>query len=82
MSRTRRAHVDMDPSEYEALAQLAAARHVSVATLIRAAVRTAYLETRAPRAEAVDQIAAMCLPVDPWPQMKEALEDAYDAGLP
>lgn len=82
MAQTRRAQILMEPDEYDALARIAEARQVSVAELIRVAVRAAYLGSRDSRLDAVERIAAMELPVDGWAQMKAEIEEAYDAGLP
>jgi predicted DNA-binding ribbon-helix-helix protein len=71
----------MDPEEYDELARIAEARKVSVAELIRAAVRTVYLRSRDDRMAAVERIAAMELPIDSWARMKADIEDAYDAGV-
>lgn len=82
MAQTRRAQILMEPEEYDQLVQLAAERMVSVAELIRAAVRAQYLGSDPDRSAAVDRIAAMNLPVGPWETMKQEIEEAYDAGLP
>lgn len=82
MAQTRRAQILMDPEEYDELARIAEARMVSVAELIRRAVRVVYLRSRDDRMATVERIAAMDLPVDSWARMKSELEEAYDAGLP
>ncbi len=81
MAHTRRAQILMDPEEYDELARIAEAKKVSVAELIRAAVRTVYLRSRDDRMAAVERIAAMELPIDSWARMKADIEDAYDAGV-
>ena len=82
MTQTRRAQILMDPEEYDELARIAEAKLVSVAELIRTAVRTVYLRSPEDRLAAVERIAAMELPVDSWSQMKAEIEEVYDAGLP
>ncbi|MCK6527573.1 hypothetical protein L6R50_08425 [Myxococcota bacterium] len=82
MAPTRRAQILMDPEEYDELARIAEARMVSVAELIRNAVRVVYLRSRDDRLATVGRIVAMDLPVEPWPRTKAEIEDAYDAGLP
>lgn len=63
MARARRVQIRMEPDEYDTLARIAEARQVSVAELIRVAVRAAYLGSRDSRLDAVERIAAMELPV-------------------
>ncbi len=82
MAHTRRAQILMEPEEYEQLVRIAERREVSVAELIRSAVRAVYLRSPAERTAAVDRIASMDLPTAPWPELKREIEDAYDAGLP
>jgi predicted DNA-binding ribbon-helix-helix protein len=82
MAHTRRAQILMEPEEYEQLARIAERRSVSVAELIRSAVRAVYLRSADERAAVVERIASMGLPTAPWPDLKREIEDAYDAGLP
>lgn len=82
MAHTRRAQILMEPDEYERLARIAKRRAVSVAELIRSAVRSVYLQSAQEREAAVDRIASMESPAAPWPELKREIEDAYDAGLP
>lgn len=82
MAQTRRAQILMEPEEYDELARIAEARMVSVAELIRTAVRVVYLRSGDDRTATVERIVAMDLPVESWAQMKSEIEGAYDAGLP
>ena len=82
MAHARRVQILMDPDEYDELARIAEARMVSVAELIRTAVRVVYLRSRDDRMATVERIAAMDLPIDPWDRMKVEIEDACDAGVP
>ncbi len=82
MAHTHRTQILMEPEEHARLARLAAQKRVSVADLIRTAIRLHYPYTPQDRAAAVDRIAAMTFPVEPWPEMKRDIEDAYDAGIP
>jgi predicted DNA-binding ribbon-helix-helix protein len=82
MPSRRRAQILMEPEEYDELTRIAEAKRVSVAELIRTAVRVVYLRSRDDRLATVDRIAAMELPIDSWDQMKSEIEAAYDAGIP
>lgn len=82
MAHTHRAQILMEPTEYEELTRIAEREKVSVAELIRAAVRAAYLRSPDDRLATVERIAARDLPIESWAQMKAEIEEAYDAGLP
>jgi len=82
MAHTRRVQILMEPDEYEQLVRIAERRAVSVAELIRSAVRSVYLRSTDERTAAVDRIASMDLPTAPWPDLKREIEEACDAGLP
>lgn len=82
MAHTRRAQILMEPEEYEQLERIAEREGVSVAELVRRAVRARYLQAPEDRRAAVARIAAMSVALEPWSQVKRDIEDAYDAGLP
>jgi len=82
VGHTRRTQILMEPEEYEQLARIAEGRGVSVAELFRSAVREKYLASTEDRLAAVARISAMNVPLGDWSQMKQDIEDAYDAGLP
>lgn len=82
MSANRRAQILMEPAEYEQLRRIARQRHVSVGELVRVAVRERFLSGADERRDAAARIAAMALPVGAWAEMKQEIEEAYDAGLP
>ena len=81
MAHTRRAQILMEPEEYEQLVRIAQLRMVSVAELVRTAVRVLYFCSPDDRKATVARIAAMELPVGRWEEMKQEIEGAYDAGL-
>ena len=80
MARTKRAQILMDPAEYEQLEIRAAREGVSVAELVREAVRERYLKASPRKAEAAADIIAMDLPVVDWPDIDRDAESAHDAG--
>lgn len=82
MAHTRRVQLLMEPEEYDGLARIADSRGVSVAEVIRSAIRSTCSPSKADRIAAVERIAAIGLPVDDWSRMKAELEEAYDGGVP
>ena len=81
MARTKRAQILMDPAEYQQLEILAAREGVSVAELVREAVRERYLDAPPRKTEAAARITAMTLPVVEWEDIDLETEDAHDAGV-
>ena len=81
MAQTRHAHILMDPDEYDQLAEVARLAKVSVAELIRRAVRERYLRRPAHARSAVDRLAALSLELPPWDALGEELAEAKDGGL-
>jgi len=69
MAHTRRTQLLMEPDEYAELERIAEQKRVSVAELIRTAVRVVYLRSPDDKLATVGHIAAMNLPVDSWSQM-------------
>ncbi len=68
---TRRVQVMLSPQQYERLETLARARGVSVGALIRQAIQEAFLQPdEAERMRAVQDLAALRLPVAGWEQME------------
>ena len=81
MARTKRAQILMEPAEYQQLEVLADREGVSVAELVREAVRERYLDAPPRKTEAAARIAAMTLPVVEWEDIDQEAEDAHDAGV-
>jgi hypothetical protein len=81
MARTKRAQILMEPAEYRQLEVLAAREGVSVAELVREAVRERYLDAPPRKIEAAARITAMALPVVAWEDIDQEIEDAHDAGV-
>ena len=81
MARTKRAQILMEPAEYEQLEVLAAREGVSVAELVREAVRERYLDAPPRKAEAAARITAMALPVVEWEEIDLETEGAHDASI-
>lgn len=79
MAATRRAQILMDPEEYSRLEELARREKVSVAELIRRAVRRCYLLPREERRALVEEICSMELPLGDWNERD--ITDSHDAGL-
>jgi hypothetical protein len=80
MAVTRRTQILMDPDEFRRLRVLAERRKSSVAELIRAAVREAYLAPQPERRPIVDAILQMKLPKINWKELKKEIEAGH-AGL-
>jgi predicted DNA-binding ribbon-helix-helix protein len=81
---TKRLQILLPPVLWDRLQILARERRVSVATLIRNAVEQAYFAERPSVSplDAVQQLAAMRLPVADWEQMEaESTTGGCDAGL-
>ncbi len=79
MARTKRAQILMEPAEYRQLEIRAAREGVSVAELVRDAVRERYLKVPPRKAEAAAGI--MNLPVVDWQDIDREAEEAHDAGV-
>ena len=71
----------MEPEEYERLEQIARQRNISVAELIRRAVRERYLTGRRQRKRAAARICRMELPIGDWTEIEAWIEESHDAGL-
>ena len=79
MARTKRAQILMEPAEYQQLEIRAAREGVSVAELVREAVRERYLNPPPRKAEAAAAIIAMTLPDVNWQDIDLDAEAAHDA---
>lgn len=82
MAIDRRVQMLMDPEEYGTLERIARAQRVSVAELIRRAVREKYLRANDGKRTAVEDLISMDLPVVDWEELEAEVEEAHDAGLP
>ncbi len=81
MPATRRTQLLMDPDEFRRLRAMARRKKTSVAELIRAAVRTAYLQPPPNRRVIVQKILQMKLPTMDWKKARKEIEAGH-AGLP
>ena len=82
MAQTRRAQVLMEPDEYERLSRLARKRRVSVAALVRAAVREKYFSATEDPRQAAKRITRLNLPVIEWHEIDQLLGEESDERLP
>jgi hypothetical protein len=82
VARTRRTQILLDPEEFRRLRALARQRKVSLAQLIRQAVRQAYLDPAAAedRLAIVERMLSMNLPVMEWADAKKEIENAHSEG--
>ncbi len=81
MARTKRAQILMEPAEYKQLEVRAAQEGVSVAELVREAVRERYLQSSPRKTEAAARITAMKLPVVDWEDVDHDIEGAHDSDV-
>ena len=81
MAATRRAQILMEPAEYRRLEDIARRRKISVAELIRGAVREKYLLPRDRRIAIAEEIAGMKAPIGDWGDVEKEIEDAHCADL-
>jgi hypothetical protein len=79
MAATRRAQILMEPDEYVKLESLARSEKVSVAELIRRAIRRCYFLPPADRTSLVSEICSMDLPLGDWSE--QDITDGHDAAL-
>ena len=82
MAATKRAQILMEPEEYSRLEELARQRRVSVAALIRDAVRQRYFFGHQERRAAVDTICSLNLAVESWELVEAEIAAAHDCTLP
>ena len=80
MAATRRTQLLMNPDEFKQLRALARRRKISVAELIRCAVRESYLKAPVDRKPLVEAILDLKLPRIDWRKAKKEIEAAH-AGL-
>ena len=81
MATTRRAQILMEPEEYQRLEEIARGHGVSVAELIRGAVRERYLGGAGNRKQAAELICAADLEIEEWDVVDAEIEEAHDAAL-
>jgi hypothetical protein len=83
MVPTRTAQITIEPEEYRRLESLAEQMGVSVADLIRTAVRERYLSRSPSRREIVQEILRLEVPIEEdWDQIEEEISRAHADGLP
>lgn len=82
-AKTRRTQILMTPDEHRRLGDLARARGVSLAELIRSAVKERYFSEQAVREEALADLLAMEVPMkEDWEEMESWIEEGHGGGLP
>ena len=81
MSKTKRAQVLMDPEEYEQLEGVARQQGVSVAELVRQAIRDRFFLAPRDRERILDDMFSMNLPVDDWETLEREIEEARSGGV-
>jgi hypothetical protein len=83
MAQTRRAQITIETGEYQQLESLAYRKGVSVADLIRTAVRERYLTRPTSRREIVQEIFRLEVPIEEdWSSIEEEISRAHADGLP
>ncbi len=82
MTASKRAQILMEPEDYRRLEEIARQKNVSVAELIRIAVRERYLGGGAERRAGVESICSMNLPVIPWAAAEAEIAKAHGDVLP
>jgi hypothetical protein len=82
MAQTRRADILTDPAEYDRLEAVARRAKVSVAELIRTAVRERYRRKPTHAQSAVARLAALRLDLPDWDDLARERAEAEDGGLP
>lgn len=81
MAQTKRAQILMAPEEYQRLEDIAQQREVSVAELIRAAVRECYFVRAEDPKKLVASICNMNMPLDDWEVLESEIEETHGNGL-
>ncbi len=77
MAATRRTQLLMEPDEYKRLQREARRRKVSVAQLIRSALRRTYLAEQSDPLPIVEAIVSMALPHIDWKKAKKEIEAGH-----
>ena len=81
MARTREAHVQLEPEEYERLEAVAAERGVSISDLIRDALQDRYLPLAEQRRRAVEAICQLRIPIENWETLEGEIAEAHGGDL-
>ena len=81
MAATRRTQLLMEPEEFARLQAEARRRKMSMAELIRTAVRETYLSREPDRRRIIEAILHMSLPVVEWKHARKEIEAAH-ADIP
>ena len=81
MTATKRAQIMMEPDDYRRLEEIARRREVSVAELIRTAVRDRYLGGGDASHGAVETICGMSLPVIDWAAAETEIVEGHGDGV-
>ena len=81
MGLTKRAQLLMEPDDYQQLVHIAQYEQISVAELIRTAVRERYLTQPKKPEELVEAICAMNLEVIDWESLEADITEAHGESL-
>ncbi len=81
MAKSRRVQLLMDPEEYRKIQRIAHQRAVSVAEVVRTAVRDRWLRKSASRDGALTDILSMGIPVEDWTTTESIILEVHDAGV-
>ena len=81
MAQTKRAQILMAPEEYQRLEDIAQQRDVSVAELIRAAVRECYFVRVEDPKKLVASICNMNMPLAGWEVLESEIGEAHGDGI-
>ncbi|MBM4352686.1 MAG: ribbon-helix-helix protein, CopG family [Deltaproteobacteria bacterium] len=82
MAQTRRAQILMEPGEYGRLEKLARQSGVSVAELIRRAIKEQYFAGSTTAPKAARRICSMNLPVIEWDEAEKDIAEGHNGALP
>jgi hypothetical protein len=82
MTQTRRAQILMEPGDYSRLEKLARQSGVSVAELVRRAVKEQYFAGSTAVPKAAKRICGMNLPVIEWEEAEKDIAEGHDGALP
>lgn len=81
MALTKRTQLLMEPDDYQQLVHIAQYEQISVAELIRTAVRERYLTQPKKPEELVEAICAMNLEVIDWESLEADITEAHGESL-
>ncbi|HEX3530126.1 MAG TPA: ribbon-helix-helix protein, CopG family [Thermoanaerobaculia bacterium] len=78
MANVRKTQILLESEEYDHLKEISVRRGVSVAELIRTAVREKYLPSVHSRLEAADAICRLSIPLGDWDAIEDEIAKAHE----